>query len=223
MNLKLWPDEERPREKLMMQGSENLSDAELLAIFLRTGVAGMNAVDLSRHLLGHFGTLRALLGASFDEFCSQKGLGQAKYVQLQAVLEMSRRYFGEHARSVDILASPHVVKEFLRQKLQDQEDEVFAILYLDSGHGILHYEALFRGTIDGAMVYPRVVIKKVLEHKATAVIFAHNHPSGACDPSKADIAITDRLKKALDLIDVRVLDHYVVGADVVSFSERGLI
>lgn len=223
MNIKHWPDEERPREKLLNLGSENLSDAELLAIFLRTGVTGMNAVDLSRHLLCQFGNLRALLGATCDEFCREKGLGQAKYVQLQAVLEMSRRYFSEQAKVVDIMESPHVVKELLRSKLQDQEHEVFAILYLDSNHGIMHFETLFKGTIDGAMVYPRVVIKKVLEHKATSVILAHNHPSGASDPSKADIAITDRLKKALNLIDVRVLDHFIVGHEIVSFSERGLI
>lgn len=223
MNLKHWPDEERPREKLMLCGSEQLSDAELLAIFLRTGTQGMNVVDLSRHLLTQFGNLKALLGASYDDFCGHKGLGRAKYVQLQAVLEMSRRYFAQQVRNVDVLTSTAAVKDLLRSKLQDQEHEVFAILYLDSNHGILHYEALFKGTIDGAMVYPRVVIKKVLEYKASSVIFAHNHPSGASDPSKADIAITDRLKKALDLIDVRVLDHFIVGHEIVSFSERGLI
>lgn len=223
MQLKNWPDDERPREKLLALGCEHLSDAELLAIFLRTGIRGLNAVELSRHLLLQFGNLRALLSAPIELFCDQKGLGSAKYAQLQASLEMSRRYLSQQAKTIDVLASPQVVKELLKSKLQDEENEVFAILYLDSNHGILHYEALFKGTIDGAMVYPRVVIKKVLEHKATSVIFAHNHPSGASDPSRADLAITERLKKALDLIDVRVLDHFIVGHEVISFSERGLI
>lgn len=223
MQLKHWPSEERPREKLILIGSAQLSDAELLAIFLRSGIRGINAVELSRQLLAHFGNLRALLGASHDEFCEQKGLGPAKYAQLQAVIEMSRRYFAEQTKTEDALTSPGAVKEFLRAKLKDEEHEVFAILYLDNKNRVLKYEALFSGTIDGAMIYPRVVLKKVIDSKAASVILAHNHPSGNADPSQADIAITDRLKKALALIDVKVLDHFIIGYDVVSFAERGLI
>ncbi|NQZ06262.1 MAG: DNA repair protein RadC [Algicola sp.] len=223
MIIKQWPNNERPREKLILVGAAQLSDAELLAIFLRTGTKGMNAVDLSRSLLTQFGSLRTLIGASQDDFCEHKGLGPAKYAQLQAVLEMSRRYFEELTKTTNALLSPDAVKDFLRSKLQDEEHEVFSILYLDNQHRVLKYEELFWGTIDGAMIYPRVVIKKVIDNKAAAVIFAHNHPSGTADPSQADIAITDKLKKALGLIDVRVLDHFIIGHDVVSFAERGLI
>jgi DNA repair protein RadC len=223
MQLKQWPCEERPREKLILIGSASLSDAELLAIFLRTGTKGLNAVDLSRQLLCRFGNLRGLLTATHDEFCDHKGLGTAKYVQLQAVIEMSKRYFKEVAITTDSLNSPDAVKDFLRSKLKNRDHEVFAILYLDNQHRILKYEELFNGTIDGATVYPRVVLKKVIEFKACAVIFAHNHPSGSIIPSQADIAITDKLKKVLALIDVRVLDHFIVGYDVASFAEQGLI
>ena len=223
MQLKQIPQHERPREKLILSGSEQLSDAELLAIFLRTGIQGVNAVDLSKQLLSHFGSLRMLIGATHDEFCDQKGLGSAKYAQLQAVIEMSRRYFSEQAQLADALVSPRAVKDFLVSKLKDEEHELFVVLYLDNQHRVVKYEPLFWGSIDGAVVYPRVVMKKVMDSKASAVIFAHNHPSGSADPSQADIAITDKLKKALDLIDVRVIDHFIVGHDVVSFAERGLI
>ena len=223
MQVKQWACEERPREKLILIRYASLSDAELLAIFLRTGTRGVNAVDLSRQLLCRFGNLRGLLAATHDEFCDHKGLGTAKYVQLQAVIEMSRRYFKELAITTDTLSSPNAVKDFLRSKLKNRENETFAILYLDSQHRILKYEELFNGTIDGAMIYPRVVLKKVIDYRASAVIFAHNHPSGSIVPSQADIAITDKLKKVLALIDVRVLDHFIVGYDISSFAELGLI
>lgn len=223
MHLKQLPQEQRPREKLICLGSEQLSDAELLAIFLRTGTQGTNAIDLSQQLLVHFGSLRLLIAATHDEFCDLKGLGSAKYAQLQAVIEMARRYFSEQAKVSVPLRSPDAVKDFLRSKLKDEDHEVFSILYLDSQHRVLKYEVLFLGTIDGATIYPRVVLKKVIDSRAAAVIFAHNHPSGTTDPSQADIAITERLKKALELIDVKVLDHFIVGHDVVSFAERGLI
>jgi len=223
MQIKDLPDEQRPREKLISCGSEQLTDAELLAIFLRTGIQGTNVVDLAQHLLAHFGGLRMLISAPIEEFCQQKGLGSAKYAQLQAVIEMSRRYFAEQAMLEDALRSPQAVRDFLLSKLKDEENEQFVVLYLDSQHRVVKYEPLFWGTIDSAVIYPRVVMKKVMEARASAVIFAHNHPSGYADPSQADIAITDKLKKALALIDVRVVDHVIVGHDVVSFAERGLL
>ncbi len=223
MQIKDWPDQERPREKLIASGPEHLSDAELLAIFLRSGIKGLNAVDLARQLLQHFGGLRDLFSATHDEFCAQKGLGPAKFVQLQAVREMSQRYFSEQARYSDALNSPEIVKEYLRCRLADEVHEVFSVVYLDIQNRVLKYEQLFTGTIDGAAIYPRVVLKKVIDYNAAAVIFAHNHPSGITDPSEADIVLTDRLKKALHLIDVKVLDHFIIGDDVFSFAERGLI
>lgn len=223
MQIKSWPDNERPREKLLAYGSAHLSDAELLAIFLRTGTHGINAVDLARQLLRHFGSLRALFGASYDDFCAQKGLGPAKFAQLQALIEISQRFFCERAQLSNVLNSPQLLKDYLRHKMMNEAHEVFSIVYLDNEHRVLKYEQLFSGTIDGATIYPRIVLKKVIDHKAVAVIFAHNHPSGDANPSHADIVLTDRLKKALSLIDVRVLDHFVVGHEVVSFAERGLI
>ncbi len=222
MSISDWPIAERPREKLLQMGPGSLSDAELLAIFLRTGVAGKSAVDLARDLLLQFDGLRGLLEASQAGFCQAKGLGAAKYAQLQAVLEMARRHMSETLMRGDALTSSQVVKEYLRAKLRHLRHEVFAILYLDNQHRVIDYEELFRGTIDGASVYSREVVKQTLHFNAAAVIFAHNHPSGVAEPSKADRQITDHLKMALDLVDVRVLDHMVVGdADVISFAERG--
>lgn len=219
-----WPADERPREKLLKQGASALSDAELLAIFLRTGVAGKSAVDLARDLLNHFGSLRALLQASNSEFCEAKGLGDAKYTQLQAVLEMARRHLLETLQRGDALSSPQAAYQYLTAQLRDYSHEVFACLWLDSKNRVLQFEELFRGTIDGASVYPREVVKAALKHNAASVIFAHNHPSGIAEPSPSDQTITERLKKALQLIDVRVLDHIVIGdGQQVSLAERGLI
>ena len=218
-----WPLEERPREKLLAQGSESLSDAELLAIFLRTGIRGKTAVDLSHDLLKGFNGLRQLLKADIGTFCEFPGLGQAKYAQLQAVLEMARRYLFEGLQRGDSLTSPEETRQFLSSKLRDYPHEVFAVLFLDQRHRVIHFEEMFRGTIDGASVYPREVVKKSLEYNAAAVIFAHNHPSGVAEPSQSDERITKRLKDALALVDIRVLDHFVVGDEVVSFAERGLL
>jgi len=218
-----WPLEERPREKLLAQGSQALSDAELLAIFLRTGIRGKTAVDLSHDLLTGFDGLRQLLKADQQSFCQHPGLGQAKYAQLQAVLEMSRRYLFEGLQRGDALTSPQETREYLSGQLRDYAHEVFAVLFLDQRHRVIKFEEMFRGTIDGANVYPREVVKKALEHNAAAVIFAHNHPSGVAEPSQADERITQRLKDALSLVDIRVLDHFVVGENVVSFAERGLL
>ncbi|MAK92851.1 MAG: hypothetical protein CMI13_16650 [Oleibacter sp.] len=217
-----WPALERPREKLLIHGAHVLSDAELLAIFLRTGVKGKSAVDLARELLSDFGSLRALLTADQQRFCEPLGLGRAKFAQLQAVLEMARRHLAEELQHGDALTSPELTRQYLQAQLRDLRYEVFACLFLDNQHRVLRYQELFRGTIDGAAVYPREVVKQALEQGAAAVILAHNHPSGIAEPSQADRAITDRLQQALGLVDIRVLDHLVVGDGyAVSFAERG--
>lgn len=218
-----WPEDQRPREKLLARGCAALNDAELLAIFLRTGVRGKSAVDLAAELITSFGGLRQLLKADQDAFCSHLGLGVAKYAQLQAVLEMARRYLGESLQRGEPLTSPQLTRQFLSQRLRDYAHEVFAALFLDQRHRVICFEELFHGTLDGASVYPREVVKKALQHNAAALIFAHNHPSGVAEPSQADRHITRRLTDALALIDVRVLDHFVVGEEVVSFAERGLL
>lgn len=222
MAIKDWPADERPREKLLARGAGVLSDAELLAIFLRTGCAGKSAVDLARELLTEFGSLRRLLEAGQRDFCQALGLGVAKYSQLQAVLEMARRHLAEQLQERDALTSVGAVRQYLFHQLRHRQQEVFCALLLDNQHRLLNFVELFHGTIDGASVYPREVVKVVLAHNAAAVIFAHNHPSGVAEPSAADRSITDRLCSALGLVDVRVLDHVVVGdGEAVSFAERG--
>ena len=222
MSIRDWPAAERPREKLLEHGSSSLSDAELLAIFLRTGVSGKSAVDLARHLLIEFGSLRALLEADLRMFCRQLGLGPAKFSQLQAVLEMSRRHLAERLRRDSALESPQAVRDYLKALLRHEPHEVFGCLFLDSKHRMLAFEVLFRGSIDSASVYPRQVVKRALAHNAAAVIFCHNHPSGITDPSQADRSLTKRLTQALDLIEVRVLDHFIVGdGDPLSMVEYG--
>jgi len=219
-----WPVQERPRERLLQAGPHSLSDAELLAIFLRTGVPGRTAVDLARELLARFGGLRGLLAADRHRFCAGRGLGDAKYAQLQAALEMARRHLSEVLARGGGLGSPADTREYLLMRLRDRPHEVFCCLFLDNRHRVLAFEEMFRGTIDGASVHPREVVKRALEHNAAALIFAHNHPSGVAEPSRADEALTRRLRDALALIDIRVLDHFVVGdGETVSFAERGLI
>ncbi len=217
-----WPLAERPREKLLEQGAEALSDAELLAIFLRTGIAGTDAVSLARQLLQHFGGLKPLLAASQTEFCQARGLGEAKYVQLQAVLELSRRFLQQQLQRETVFSEPELVRKYLSHLLSHEQREVFMVLYLDNQHRMICAEPLFQGTIDASPVYPRIVVQRALKHNAAAVILAHNHPSGVAEPSRADRAITERLTQAMALVDIRVLDHFVVGdAEVVSFAERG--
>ena len=224
MSIRDWPAAERPREKLLQHGSGSLSDAELLAIFLRTGVSGKSAVDLARHLLSEFGSLRALLEADLRAFCRQLGLGPAKFSQLQAVLEMSRRHLAERLRRESALESPQAVRDYFKALLRHEPHEVFGCLFLDTRHRMLAFEVLFRGSIDSASVYPRQVVKRALAHNAAAVIFCHNHPSGISDPSQADRTLTKRLIQALDLIEVRVLDHFVVTAHgATSMAELGLV
>jgi len=222
MSIRDWPAAERPREKLLEQGSGSLSDAELLAIFLRTGVSGKSAVDLARHLLNQFGSLRALLEADLGAFSGQLGLGPAKFAQLQAVLEMGRRHLAERMRQKTALENPQVVRDYLKAMLRHEPHEVFGCLFLDSKHQVLTFETLFRGSIDNTAVHPREVVKRSLANNAAAVILCHNHPSGNTDPSQADRLLTKRLQKALELIDVRVLDHFVVGdGEPLSMAECG--
>lgn len=223
MSITDWPVEERPREKLLLRGAAALSDAELLAIFLRTGIAGKTAVDLARELLDSFGGLRPLLQASQDEFCAKKGLGIAKFSQLQAVLEMACRHLGEVVQRGDVMSSPEQTRQYLLSQLRDYSYEVFSALFLDNRHRVITFKVLFNGTIDGASVYPREVVKQALALNAAALIFAHNHPSGIAEPSQADQQITQKLKAALSLVDVRVLDHFVVGDEVVSMAELGML
>lgn len=219
-----WPADDRPREKLLMKGAESLSDAELIAIFLRTGIRGKSAVDLAREVLARFGSLSALAAAGSREFCIVPGLGDAKYVQLQAAMEMARRSLREQLARGSALNSPQAVRDYLRLKLQDRPHEVFVGVFLDAQNRVLAVEELFRGTLTQTSVYPREVVKRALHHNAAAVIFAHNHPSGVAEPSRADEALTHALKQALALVDVRVLDHFVVGAgSATSFAERGLL
>jgi DNA repair protein RadC len=224
MRITDMPEEERPREKLLERGANALSDAELLAIFLRTGITGCSAIDLARDLLAEFGGLTGLLSASREEFCRGKGLGTAKYVQLRAVLELSQRYLRAEISERDVLTSPEATRTYLKSKLRVYPHEVFACLFLDNRHRVIEYRELFRGTIDGASVHPREVVREAMRWNAAAVIFAHNHPSGVAEPSQADVRITERLRDALALVDVRVLDHIVIGeGGGTSFAERGLL
>lgn len=219
-----WPVDDRPREKLLAKGVDALSDAELLAIFLRTGVSGKSAVELARELLTRCGSLSALCAASERDLCEVTSMGQAKYAQLQAVLEMARRALKEKISNGNALNSPAAVREYLRLRLQALPHEVFAVLFLDAQNRVIGIEELFRGTLTQTSVYPREVVKRALHHNAGAVIFAHNHPSGVAEPSHADETLTQALKQALALIDVRVLDHFIVaGSGVLSFAERGLL
>lgn len=218
-----WPEQDRPREKLLQQGPASLSDSELLAIFLGTGVPGASAVDVARQLLQHFGSLRSLLDAPLSAYGMVKGVGPAKYGLLQAALEVGRRYLQTNLNKEFGLQGPDDAKRFLQAKMRHHPHEVFAVMFLDSQHRLICYEELFFGTVDGAAVYPRQVVKKAMEKNSAAVIFAHNHPSGVAEPSDADVQITRNLSDALRLLDVRVLDHMIVGEEVVSLAERGLM
>ncbi len=219
-----WPIDERPREKLLHKGAQALSDAELLAIFLRTGIKGKSAVDLARDLLAKHQSLRALLGANRSDFCSNPGLGDAKYCQLQAILEMARRHLHEKLKRSDVFCCPEDTREYVHSKLASRPNEVFACLFLDNRHRLIKYQELFQGTIDSAQVHPREVVRVALTVNAAAVIFAHNHPSGIAEPSQSDRLITEKLQQALALIEVRVLDHLVIGhGEITSLAERGFI
>lgn len=224
MPISNWPEQERPRGKLLSRGPAALSDAELLAIFMRTGLQGKTALDLSRDLLTDYGGLRGLIEADSKTFCQTKGLGLAKYSQIQAAIELGKRYLQENLLKKDVLSSPNETKNFLLAQLRAYPYEVFACLFLDNRHQIISFDKMFNGTIDGASVYPREVVKQALARNAAAVIFAHNHPSGVAEPSLADKNITRRLQEALSLVDIRVLDHFIIGENTaISFAEQGLI
>jgi DNA repair protein RadC len=224
MSIRDWPATERPREKLLASGAAALTDAELLALLLGSGGRGHSAVDLARTLLAHFGSLRELLTAERPRCLGQAGVGPARYATLQAAVELSRRHFREALRVGPALAAPEATRTFLLAQLRDRPYEVFCCLYLDNRHRLITFEELFRGTIDRAGVHPREVLRQTLAHNASAVIFAHNHPSGLLEPSQADELITRRLKEALALLDVRVLDHFIVGdGRCFSFCEHGLL
>ncbi len=214
----------KPREKLASDGITALNDVELLAILLGTGSSGLSVIELSEHLLRAFGGLRGLLLARRETLENQPGLGPAKTAQLLAVLELSRRHLKEMLVRGDPLENPAVTEQYLKSALRDHSNEVFACLFLDTRHRVIAFEELFHGTIDGATVYPRVVAEKALGHGAAALIVAHNHPSGINEPSLADQAITRRLKDALSLLDIRLLDHFVIGdGATVSMASRGLL
>ena len=219
-----WPEGERPREKLLQQGVAALSDAELLAIFLRVGVTGKSAVDLARDLLTRFGNLNGIFSAGLAEISAVNGMGTSKFTQLQAIFEMSRRALKEQMQARDVLTSPQQVRDYLCLKLGSLTREVFVVLFLDAQNRVLAYEELFSGTLTQTSVYPREVVKRALHHNAASVIFAHNHPSGIAEQSRADELLTTALKQALALIDIRVLDHFVVaGNTTLSFAEQGLL
>ncbi|MCX7628445.1 MAG: DNA repair protein RadC [Methylophilaceae bacterium] len=219
-----WPADERPREKLLAKGAVSLSDAELLAIFLRVGVRGKSAVDLARDLLVRFGSLRGIFAASQQEISALHGMGMSKYVQLQAIFEMVRRALAEDMRSRDVLSSPAQVRAYLKLYLSGLGSEAFVVLFLDAQNRLLQSETLFNGTLTQTSVYPREVVKRALYHNAASVILAHNHPSGLAEPSSADAMLTKTLKEALALVDIRVLDHFIVaGNSVYSFAEHGLV
>lgn len=219
-----WPEQERPREKLMRAGASALSDAELLAIFLRVGMTGKTAVDLARDLLQHFQSLNGVFSADVKQMTALPGMGVSKYCQLQAVLEMSKRALGETLQQQDSFRSPAQVKDYLQLQLSHLQREVFGILFLDAQNRLIAYETLFEGSLMQTSVYPREVVKRALALNAAALILSHNHPGGSAVPSRADEQLTISLKDALNLVDIKVLDHIIVARqETFSFSERGLI
>jgi DNA repair protein RadC len=224
MAIRDWPEDERPREKLLDKGAGALSDAELLAILLRTGTPGHSALDLARGVLKNFHSLRKLIASDRNRFCAEPGLGPTRFAELQAAVEIARRQLTETLRVGPSLASPRATRDYLSARLRDLEHEVFCCLYLDKRHRLIQFEQLFRGTIDGASVHPREIVKAALQRNCAAIIIAHNHPSGIAEPSQADELITQRVKEALALVDIRLLDHIIVGDGVcVSLAERGLV
>jgi DNA repair protein RadC len=224
LTIREWPESERPREKLLERGAQALSDAELLALLLGSGIKGRSAVDVARSLIADFGSLRELLSADRPRWEGKLGIGPARYAALMASIELARRHFREPLRSSSALTAPDFTRRFLLAQLRDRPYEVFCCLFLDNRHRLIAFEELFRGTIDGASVHPREVVRQALLHNAASVIIAHNHPSGVADPSQADEGVTRRIRQALALVDVRLLDHLIVGdGRCFSFSEHGLL
>ncbi len=225
MAFKDLPADARPREKLLARGASALGDAELLALLLRTGMVGKNVLQLSQELLDTFGGLAGLLNTSLDDLKTIKGLGgPAKRAELTAVLELARRAMAERLKERAVFDSPEAVKHYLQLHIASRPHEVFAALFLDAQHRLIALEELFRGTLTQTSVYPREVVIRALHHHAAAVVLAHNHPSGSVEPSRADESLTQTLKAALALVDVRVLDHVIVAAgQTLSMAEKGLI
>jgi DNA repair protein RadC len=224
MGIEDWPEQTRPRERLVREGAQALSDPELLALLLRVGVRGKSAVELGRDILQHFGSLHGLFGASLDDVSEVHGLGMAKYAQLQAVMELARRAIAEQLQSGEAFGSPELVKRYLRIKLGGQRHESFVVLFLDVKNRLIADRELFRGTLTQTSVYPREVVIEALSRNAAGVILAHNHPSGLPEPSEADLRLTQALVQALGLVDIRVLDHFIVAGPLVhSFAEHGQI
>jgi DNA repair protein RadC len=224
LSIRRWPRGERPRERLLDHGAAALTDAELLAVLMGTGTAGNSALDIARELLERFGSLRQLLRAEGEAWRAQRGFGPARYAMLQASLELARRHYGEALRVGPTLDAPAATRQFLIAQLRDRPYEVFCCLHLDNRHRLIRFEEIFRGTIDGASVHPREIVRQAMRYNAAAVILAHNHPSGVAEASHADELITLRLREALALVDIRVLDHLIVGdATCLSFAERGLL
>lgn len=224
MSMRIWPMSEQPRERLLSDGPEGLSDADILAVLIRTGYQGRSAVSLSRSLIKKHGGLRQVLDLDGDVFCQEKGLGPVTYSQLQACLELGRRYLDGGIRKNDVITNSASMRRYLRAKLRHQTREIFACIFLDTKNHIIQYQEVFFGTVDCAAVYPREVLKLALRFNASAVIFAHNHPSGSAEPSYSDKEITHTLTQALELVDIKVLDHVIVGdLDEVSFAEKGLM
>lgn len=222
MRISDWPIESRPRERLLNSGPGSLSDADLLAVFLRTGIAGKSAVDMGRELIAHFGSLRNLFNAPLNHLSHVAGMGPAKYAILQAALELGRRMHKEDLSQGDVLGSPSCVRDFLRSSLRQAERETFAVMFLDVRNRLLGYEEMFHGSLTQASIYPREVVKAALARNSAGVILAHNHPSGDAKPSVADRVVTTALQRALELVDIRVHDHFIIaGNEVYSFSEHG--
>ncbi|WP_440966715.1 RadC family protein [Massilia sp. GER05] len=224
MGIEDWPEQTRPRERLVREGAQALSDPELLALLLRVGVRGKSAVELGRDILQHFGSLHGLFGATLDDCTEVHGLGMAKYAQLQAVMELARRAIAEQLQAGEAFGSPELVKRYLRMKLGGQRHESFVVLFLDVKNRLIADRELFRGTLTQTSVYPREVVIEALDYNAASVILAHNHPSGVPEPSEADLRLTGALVKALSLVDIRVLDHFIVAGPLIhSFAEHGQI
>ncbi len=222
MAIKDWPEGQRPRERLISEGAAALSDSELLALLLRVGVKGRSAVELGRDLLQEFGSIGGLFGASLLQLSAVHGMGPAKYAELQAVMELAQRAIGEQLQAGQLLGSPDAVRQYLRMQMGRQQHESFVVLFLDVKNRLLTMKEMFRGTLTHTSVYPREVVKAALTHNAASVMLAHNHPSGTAEPSEADLLLTRALVQALSLVDVRVLDHFVVaGSQVHSFAEHG--
>jgi len=224
MSICNWPKTERPRERLIERGPDALSDGELLAVFIGCGTRGRSAVDLARSLIHEFGSLRDFLTAEPSRCLGQLGIGPARYASMQAALELARRHYGHAVRSDSSVENPTEMRSFVLTQLRDKPYEVFCVLHLDVHYRLMAFQELFRGSTDSAGIYPREVVREVMIRNAFAVILAHNHPSGTAEPSQADRLVTRRIRDALALIEVKVLDHLVVGdTRVVSFADRGLI